>query len=1038
MNHHPKRVRRIIAMAAAALAAFISVGRGGQIQLDGRTFTLPDGFTIQRVTDPQVIQRPIVADFDEQGRLYVDDSSGSGENVQKQLAEKPHRVVRLEDTRGDGHFDKATVFADHMMFPEGAMWYAGSLYVGAPPSIWKLTDTKGNGVADRRSEWFAGKTLTGCANDIHGPYLGLDGWIYWCKGAFAEQTYERPGHKPFVTRAAHIFRCRPQGGAIEPVMTGGMDNPVHVVFMPGGERLFTTTFLHNPEAGLRDGIIHAIYGGIYGKVHDVTDDHPHTSPDVMPVLVNTGPAAECGLVRYESEVFGPEYRNNLFASSFNLHKVTRHVLSDDGSTFASKNEDFLVCDSLDFHPTDVIEDADGSLLVIDTGGWYKLCCPTSQLGKPDVLGAIYRIRKTGAPPVNDPRGLALHWAGMAPDALSNLLDDKRPAVRKRAIQALADKGREALPALEQALKPERSAQSRLAAVWAATRIDAPRARALVRAALHDNGETVRQAAAHSASVRRDKDAFSELLALLSGGTPFNRRVAAEALGRIGNPQAIPVLFQQIAKPNDRVLDHSLTYALIEIDDPKSTAAGLKDASPRVRRSAMIALDQMENGGVDGRAVAEALLSEDAALRDTAAWIAARHPEWGDVLAGALRQRMQSTQLAEAERSTLQRQLANLARSPVIQQLLAENVSDPHASADERRLALGAMGESGLKPAPAAWVQSISGVLSGSDSAVLPDAVAALRKLPIKDNQQLSRELLRVGSRSDLAPAVRLEALAAVPGGIHDVSPELFAFLTSQISPSHPAAQQLLAAQVIEHARLTPGQLSQLTQTVQTAGPLEIGPLLNAYQQTSDPEIGAKLASFLQSAGALTSLRADIVQSLLARFGPAVQKQSEPLVAKLNPDAAQQKKRLEQLLGSLPSGDVRRGQLLFNSPKAACATCHQIGYVGGNVGPDLTRVGAIRSDRDLLESVIYPSASFVQSFEPVMVVTHSGNNQYGILRRNDAQEVMLVTGPNQEAHIPRTEVKEIRPGKLSLMPAGLGEQLPPQDLADLLAFLKACK
>src|SRR3546814_9217684 len=60
------------------------------------------------------------------------------------------------------------------------------------------------------------------------------------------------------------------------------------------------------------------------------------------------------------------------------------------TTLVRSDSDFLVSDNTDFHPTDVIEDADGSLLVIDTGGWYKLCCPTSQLWKPDVLGAIYR------------------------------------------------------------------------------------------------------------------------------------------------------------------------------------------------------------------------------------------------------------------------------------------------------------------------------------------------------------------------------------------------------------------------------------------------------------------------------------------------------------------------------------------------------------------------------------------------------------------------------------------------------------------------
>ena len=136
--------------------------------------------------------------------------------------------MRLEDTNGDGRFDKSIVFADRMMFPEGALWYDGSLYVSAPPSIWKLTDTNGDGVADQREEWFEGKTLTNCANDLHGPYLGPDGWIYWCKGAFAEQTHPREGKPPLVTRASHIFRRKPGSAFAEPVMVGGMDNPVDV------------------------------------------------------------------------------------------------------------------------------------------------------------------------------------------------------------------------------------------------------------------------------------------------------------------------------------------------------------------------------------------------------------------------------------------------------------------------------------------------------------------------------------------------------------------------------------------------------------------------------------------------------------------------------------------------------------------------------------------------------------------------------------------------------------------------------------------
>src|SRR5262245_354557 len=259
------RLRTVLFLAMAMQLPHLAPA--AQFKQSNHTFTLPDGFQIEQIAGPPLVDRPITVDFDQQGRLYASDSSGSNEKAEKQLQEKSHRIIRLEDTDGDGRFDKSTVFADKMMFPEGTMWFDGSLYVAAPPSIWKLTDTDNDGVADKREEWFQGKTLTGCANDLHGPYLGPDGWVYWCKGAFAKQTHERPGKSPFVTRAAHIFRCRPDGTGIEPVMTGGMDNPVDVVFTPEGERIFTTTFLQQPAGGQRDGLIHAIYGGVYGKVN---------------------------------------------------------------------------------------------------------------------------------------------------------------------------------------------------------------------------------------------------------------------------------------------------------------------------------------------------------------------------------------------------------------------------------------------------------------------------------------------------------------------------------------------------------------------------------------------------------------------------------------------------------------------------------------------------------------------------------------------------------------------------------------------------
>lgn len=1011
-----------------------------EVELNGQRFTLPKGFEIEVAAGPPLIERPIVADFDEQGRLYVAESSGTNDPVQKQLAERPHRILRLEDTDGDGRYDRRTVFADRMMFPEGLLWRGGSVYVAAPPSIWKLTDTDGDGVADQRQEWFQGKTLTGCANDLHGPYAGPDGWIYWCKGAFAEQTYERPGRKPLVTRAAHIFRCRADGTGIEPVMTGGMDNPVDVVFTPGGERIFTTTFFQYPGGGQRDGLIHAIYGGVYGKVHGVIDGHPRTSAEVMPVLTHLGPAAPCGLTRYESDQFGPGYRDNLFAALFNMQKVTRHVLQPTGATFTSHDTDFVVSASKDFHPTDVRDDADGSLLVIDTGGWYKLCCPTSQLWKPDVLGAIYRIRRTGANSPADPRGLRLEWSAVSVDALIERLDDPRPAVRERAIATLAGRGAAAVPVLAAAIRTETTPDARRNAVWAATRIDQPAARAAVRAALADADATVRQAALHSISVWRDAAAVPQLLEQLVSPAPHNRRAAAEALGRIGNPQAVPALLRAFAEPADRALDHALVFALIEIAAPEGTAAGLASGNPRQRRAALVALDQMDGSPLTAEQLRPALSSGKPALRETAWWIASRHPEWGAALSDILRPQLAAESLSPEQRTELEGQLARFAASAAIQQLLADRLGDPAAPRTERQSILRVMARSGLKAVPDAWVARLAALLGSDDAELVTQTVTTVRALPLRKETAapLTAELLRIAADDTAAVDVRLDALAAISGGPAALSPALFTMVRTLLGPEEPVGRRATAVDVLARAKLSREQLLELTEVVPAVGPLELDRLLAAFEHSRDEAVGRALVAALGRSVALASLRAETLRPRLARFGKSVEADAAPLYARLEAQFGAQKARLEQAAQSLSAGDIRRGQAVFNSRKAACSSCHAIGYLGGTVGPDLTRIGRIRTGRDLLEAILFPSASFVRSYEPVTVVTVEGKVRNGLLRGDTPDEITLITGANQQVRLPRADIEELRPGTVSVMPAGLDQQLSPQELADLVAFLSACR
>jgi putative membrane-bound dehydrogenase-like protein len=1027
----------MFAAAAWALRAQPPAATTHQVRLNGHTFTLPVGFEIELAAGPPLVNRPIVADFDDEGRLYVADSSGSNDNVNKQLQEKPHRIVRLTDADGDGHFDRATVFADKMMFPEGAMWHAGSLYVAAPPSIWKLTDADGDGVADQRVEWFQGKTLTNCANDLHGPYLGPDGWIYWCKGAFARQTYERPDQPPLVTRAAHIFRARPDGSGVEPVMTGGMDNPVDVVFTPGGERIFTTTFLQHPGGGRRDGLIHAVYGGLYGKDHDPVYEHPWTGPTLLPAMTHLGPAAPAGLVRYESRAFGPDYQDNLFAALFNMHKVTRHIVEPHGATFTTRDHDFLVSDNIDFHPTDVLEDADGSLLVIDTGGWYKLCCPTSQFPKPDVLGAIYRVRRSGASNVYDPRGRKLAWDKMSPPEMAKLLDDPRPAVRRRTVVTLGYKDLEAVPALADAIRGASSAEARRNAIWAATRIESRSARTAVRPALSDPDETTRQVAIHSVSLRRDREALPALLSLLAHPSVHNRRAAAEALGRIGDKSAVPALFDALPSTSDRVLEHSLTYALIEIADRDSISAGLRSAQPAVRRAALVALDQLKSTLPKDSVVAE-LGAQDAALRDTAWWIVSRHAEWGESLVGVLRDRLTAAGSTPAQRDELTGRLARLARSAAIQALLAESVQTGEPAVG--RIALKAMALSGLRDAPDHWLAALASALASKDAGVVGEAVRTAKVLtsPRKRPADLMAALQRVAQNTSHHVDVRLTALAAIPNGPGEVEPAVFDLLCHHLDGHQPVSLRTTAADVLSRARLTTGQLLAVAESLKSVGPLEADRLLEAFGRSTEESVGLRLVAALKVSPARSNLRAELLRPRLAKFGLAVQKPADELFALLDTEAAAQKAKLDELLAAVPGGDVRRGQAVFHLPKAACASCHAIGYVGGQVGPDLTRIGAIRGERDLLESILFPSASFVRSYEPFRLTTKDGRSFNGLIRKDTPDEVVLVVTADQEVRFGRDEVASLEPSAVSIMPAGLDQQLTPRELVDLVAFLKACK
>jgi putative membrane-bound dehydrogenase-like protein len=1037
----------------AALAALLTMNPAfsAEVTIGARTLRVADGYSVELAVDSSLVGRPIAVARDERGRLYVTDSGGMSERAEKQLELKPHNIRRVEDTNGDGVYDTSVLFADKMMFPEGCLWYEGSLYVAAPPEIWKLTDTDDDGSADKREVWFDGKTLTGCGNDLHGPYLGHDGRFYWCKGAFAEQKHMMSDGNELVTRSSHIFRAKPDGTEMESVLIGGMDNPVNVAFLNNGERFLSCTFFQNPEAGRRDGLIHAIYGGVYGKKHDSIYAHPMTG-EVMPVLNHQGAAAPCGFIGGTDSMLGGGHSQQLFACYFNLHKVVQHKLTPNGPTYDTEDVDFLACDHPDFHPTDVFEDADGSLLIVDTGGWYKVCCPTSQLAKPDVLGAIYRVRRNDAPSIADPLGAEIAWAKANVADLTTLLKDPRLFVQRRATAELRKMQDKAIDALSAVVKTDDSPEVRRRAVWTLAAINTPSATAAIAPALNDKDQTVQQAAIHATGLARNQAAAEQLMTIAKTGEPGSARAAAEAIGRLrADENTIRNLLDLAAQLNstgpdasgapavaaERIREHALIYALIEISDAQQTRSGLTSTNPATIRAALVALDQMKNGGLQAADVIRHMSSPDAALRATAAWIVNQHSDWGPELKSYFEQRLaKAADLSEADREQDRQLLASLANAPDIQALLlATLTSESNEAARQQSLAV--MASSGLTATPASWLDALEETLTSADKATLPLAIAAAQNLPMpkEGHAGLRDALAKIAADSNLENETRLNAIDAAGGGLN-LSDSTFALLTTTLSPDLPMNLRSIAANRLASSALSEPQLTSLVSTVKTVGPMELPKLLPAFEKGGSESLGLQLVTALMQAEGVRGLRPDLIKPLLTKYPTSVQEAGKALLKLLNASEEEQTATLEKLLTTLPEGDVRRGHEVFMSKKAACNGCHKLGYGGGRLGPDLTSIGRVRNRRDLLEALVFPSSSIVRGYEPVSVEMEDGRVISGIISSESADEIVLSPDAQKTFHLARTSIVAIQPSNVSPMPNGLATLLSAQEMADLLAFLQS--
>jgi putative heme-binding domain-containing protein len=743
----------------------------------------------------------------------------------------------------------------------------------------------------------------------------------------------------------------PDGSGLEVMFGGGFDNPVEVAFTPEGEPLVNVNIVQSVPFRV-DAILYGIEGSNY----------PHADPwrelkrtgEFQPAVGELGWVATSGFTRYRGNSLGEKYAGKYFSTQFNPHRVQMHTVDRDGAGFRVSHADFLACDNPDFHPTDVLEDADGSLLVIDTGGWFRIGCPNSQIAKPDIKGAIYRVNRNDRVDQPSPRTHA------APD--------------------------------------ERILSTRLV------------------------------------SLNGGPDAERFLLSRLTDSNPAVRREAATGLGRLRARAAVTPLLEAAASVSgDRFLQHAVTYALIRIGDRDETSEGLKHKNPATRRTALIALDQMDGGNLSAEVVMPHLSSDDSPLREAAFEVVAAHPAWAEQVAPTLRAALSRPNLSPADIASIHATLSAFVGAPVVQGVIGDVLDAEATSTPVRLMLLETISGSGISPLPPIWAKPIQRALGHAEEAVVHQAIEAISS---SNADAFDAELLAIARDAKRPEPLRIAALGAAMPRAKSLDADEFSMLLGALSSERPPLHRLSAAQAIAAAPLNDVQLKQLAQRLADAGPLELPAIVSAFEQSASSEVGAGLIESLKHAKSLAGLTSTGLSQALSKFSQEIRDSAAPLMQKINPDGAAQKSHLASLQPLLAGGDRNRGQSVFFSKTAACSTCHSVRGIGGHVGPDLTKIASIRAPGDLLESVIYPSLSFARGYESYIVQTKSNQLQSGVLAAETADAIVLRTPT--EVRIARSSVKTMRQDRVSIMPQGLEAQMSKQDLSDLLAFLQSLK
>ena len=132
-----------------------------------------------------------------------------------------------------------------------------------------------------------------------------------------------------------------------------------------------------------------------------------------------------------------------------------------------------------------------------------------------------------------------------------------------------------------------------------------------------------------------------------------------------------------------------------------------------------------------------------------------------------------------------------------------------------------------------------------------------------------------------------------------------------------------------------------------------------------------------------------------------------------------------------SGDAQNGERIF---RANCSSCHMVNGRGGQLGPDLSRVGSGRSRPVLLNKVRGTSQNVRPGYEAVTVVTRDGQRIRGVKKNEDEFSIQIVDMRERLQGYLKANLTEILTEPRTVMPAYSAGQLNDGALDDLLQYL----